>query len=93
MFLPLVVDAGEGVKICITESGLENSGLGKSVLFQLHQTAHEKRNVLSGIYNHIEKRSVKENLLLVLLFERHCPPIPQLPSLPLLLFLFRPHQF
>lgn len=24
MFLPLVVDAGEGVKICITESGLEN---------------------------------------------------------------------
>ena len=46
MFLPLVVDAGEGVKICITESDLENYP-------GLYLSAAEGDNRLTGTFRSI----------------------------------------
>ncbi len=48
MFLPLVVDAGEGVKICITESDLENYP-------GLYLSATEGENRLTGNSLHIQE--------------------------------------
>ena len=52
MFLPLVVDAGEGVKICITESGLENYP-------GLYLSAAEGENRLTGQFAPYPKKTVQ----------------------------------
>ena len=65
MFLPLVVDAGEGVKLCITESDLENyPGLYLSVA--------EGENSLKGIFAPYPKRAEQggHNKLQMLVKER-----------------------
>lgn len=65
MFLPLVVDAGEGVKLCITESDLENyPGLYLSVA--------EVENSLKGIFAPYPKRAEQggHNKLQMLVKER-----------------------
>ena len=52
MFLPLVVDAGEGVKICITESDLENYP-------GLYLSAEKGGNCLSSKHAPYPKRTVQ----------------------------------
>ena len=65
MFLPLVVDAGEGVKICITESGLENYP-------GLYLSAAEGENRLTGQFAPYPKKTVQggHNQLQMLVKER-----------------------
>ena len=50
MFLPLVVDAGDGVKVCITESDLENYP-------GLYLSASEGANRLSSMHAPYPKRT------------------------------------
>ena len=52
MFLPLVVDAGDGVKVCITESDLENYP-------GLYLSASEGANRLSSMHAPYPKRTVQ----------------------------------
>lgn len=59
MFLPLVVDAGEGIKLCITESDLENfpglylsSGKGENSLTGVHAPFPKK--MLQGGHNNLQ---------------------------------------
>ena len=52
MFLPLVVEAGDGVKICITESDLENYP-------GLFLSAAKGENRLSGKFAPYPKRTVQ----------------------------------
>ena len=65
MFLPLVVDAGEGVKICITESGLENYP-------GLYLSAAEGENRLTGQFAPYPKKTAQggHNQLQMLVKER-----------------------
>ena len=65
MFLPLVVDAGEGVKICITESGLENYP-------GLYLSAAEGEKRLTGQFAPYPKKTVQggHNQLQMLVKER-----------------------
>lgn len=66
MFLPLVVEANDGVKVCITESDLESfPGLYLS-------TGKEERNTLNGIHPAYPKKSVQggHNMLQMIVKER-----------------------
>ena len=65
MFLPLVVEAGDGVKICITESDLENYP-------GLFLSAAKGENRLSGKFAPYPKRTVQggHNKLQMLVAER-----------------------
>ena len=65
MFLPLVVDAGEGVKVCITESNLENYP-------GLYLSAAEGENRLTGSFAPYPKKMVQggHNQLQMLVKER-----------------------
>ena len=65
MFLPLVVDAGEGVKICITESGLENYP-------GLYLSAAEGEKRLTGQFAPYPKKTLQggHNQLQMLVKER-----------------------
>ena len=65
MFLPLVVDAGEGVKVCITESDLENYP-------GLYLSAIEGENRLTGRFAPYPKKMVQggHNQLQMLVKER-----------------------